>query len=122
MESNVLEITDSDIKSMLSMIRRMKNSATAPSVGVQSGLLPAQANSSVNPTSFADILRTSLHRVNAIQIDAQQLADQFTAGNDKISVSDVLLGMRKADINLQLTVQVRNKLAAAYNEIMNMQI
>jgi flagellar hook-basal body complex protein FliE len=33
-----------------------------------------------------------------------------------------MISMQKANINFQATVQVRNKMVAAYHEIMNMQV
>jgi flagellar hook-basal body complex protein FliE len=33
-----------------------------------------------------------------------------------------MIAMQKANISLQATVQVRNKVVAAYNDIMNMQV
>ena len=46
----------------------------------------------------------------------------FAAGDDKVSLSDVMISMQKASIDFQATVQVRNKLVSAYHEIMNMQV
>ena len=57
-----------------------------------------------------------------MQEQAGQLGDQFAAGNDNISLSDVMIATQKASISLQTTVQVRNKMVAAYTDIMNMQI
>ena len=46
----------------------------------------------------------------------------FGIGDDKVSLSDVMISMQKASIGFQATVQVRNKLVSAYHEIMNMQV
>ena len=43
-------------------------------------------------------------------------------GDDKTSLSDVMISMQKANISFQATVQVRNKLVAAYHDMMNMQV
>ena len=42
---------------------------------------------------------------------------EFVQGNDKVSLSDVMIDMQKANISFQATVQVRNKVIAAYNDI-----
>jgi flagellar hook-basal body complex protein FliE len=39
-----------------------------------------------------------------------------------VSLSDTMIAMQKANIEFQTTVQVRNKMVAAYNDIMNMQV
>jgi flagellar hook-basal body complex protein FliE len=46
----------------------------------------------------------------------------FVLGDDKVSLSNVMIDMQKANIAFQTTVQVRNKVIAAYNDIMNMQV
>jgi flagellar hook-basal body complex protein FliE len=46
----------------------------------------------------------------------------FVLGDDTVSLSDTMIAMQKANIEFQTTVQVRNKMVAAYNDIMNMQV
>ena len=55
-------------------------------------------------------------------ISAGSKAEAFVMGDDKVSLSDTMIAMQKANISLQATVQVRNKVVAAYNDIMNMQV
>jgi flagellar hook-basal body complex protein FliE len=43
-------------------------------------------------------------------------------GDDKVSLSDTMIEMQKANISFQTTLQVRNKFVQAYNDIMNMQV
>lgn len=71
---------------------------------------------------FADALKASLDQVNQVQMNSQQLGQQFAMGDDKVSLSDVMISMQKANISFQTAVQVRNKLVSAYHDIMNMQI
>jgi flagellar hook-basal body complex protein FliE len=71
---------------------------------------------------FADALKASLDQVNSVQLSSQQLGQKFALGDDKVSLSDVMISMQKANITFQTTVQVRNKLVSAYHDIMNMQI
>ncbi|MFZ6861198.1 flagellar hook-basal body complex protein FliE [Undibacterium sp. Ji67W] len=72
--------------------------------------------------NFADALKASLDHVNKVQTDSQKLGEQFALGDDKVSLADVMISMQKASISFQTTVQARNKLVTAYNEIMNMQV
>ncbi|MFZ6846380.1 flagellar hook-basal body complex protein FliE [Undibacterium sp. RuTC16W] len=71
---------------------------------------------------FADALKASLDQVNNVQMTSQELGKKFALGDDKVSLSDVMISMQKANISFQTTVQVRNKLVSAYHDIMNMQI
>lgn len=71
---------------------------------------------------FSTALKASLDQVNESQLSSQQLGQKFALGDDKVSLSDVMISMQKANISFQTTVQVRNKLVSAYHDIMNMQI
>jgi flagellar hook-basal body complex protein FliE len=129
MEMSVGGINTNQIDSMLAMLRNMSAQAS-PSTSVGNGITPiadvstgaTTGNSSVAKVSFADALKSSLGEVNKVQEQAQQMGNQFAAGNDNISISDVMIATQKANISLQATVQVRNKMVAAYTDIMNMQI
>ena len=106
------------------MIAQLKAAATRPGaeakplMGGAIGIGEAPA-AKVN---FADALKSSLEHVSGSQIKAEELGKSFAAGDDKVSLSDVMISMQKASIGFQATVQVRNKLVSAYHEIMNMQI
>lgn len=100
---------------MRSMVSRMQSSQAAQPadtvrVGGGSGL------------DFAQALKSHLDSVNQMQDRAQQLKEKFAIGDNSVSLSDVMIASQKANITLQTTVQVRNKLVSAYHDIMNMQI
>ncbi|MGP2704625.1 flagellar hook-basal body complex protein FliE, partial [Serratia marcescens] len=46
----------------------------------------------------------------------------FELGVPGISLNDVMVDLQKSSVSLQLGVQVRNKLVAAYQDIMNMPV
>lgn len=69
---------------------------------------------------FASLIAQSLERVNATQGKADGMAHQYQLGQNDVSLEDAMISMQKANISFQTTVQVRNKLVAAYNDIMNM--
>ena len=117
---NVGGIDSSRIEAMLSQLKaasaRMEANAAnfENAAGVQP-VAPAKLD-------FADALKASLDQVNSVQSTSQQLGQKFALGDDKVSLSDVMISMQKANISFQTTVQVRNKLVSAYHDIMNMQI
>jgi flagellar hook-basal body complex protein FliE len=74
------------------------------------------------PIDFGSVLNSSLDKVNETQQAAGQLAERFTKGDDSVSLSEVMIAGQKANIALQATIQVKTKLVAAYNDIMNMQV
>jgi flagellar hook-basal body complex protein FliE len=71
--------------------------------------------------SFADVLKTSIDKVNEIQKEADVQAQKLATGQTT-NLPEVMVAMEKADISLKLMVQVRNKIIDAYQEIMRMQV
>ncbi len=82
----------------------------------------AATGSAPTGTSFADALKVSLDKVNQSQNSAEALSQQFALGDERVSLSDVMIERQKASLSLQATVQIRNKLVSAYHEIMSMQV
>lgn len=86
----------------------------------QGGVAPKTAAA---PTAdFASVLKSSLDGVAQAQNRAESMQKAFVLGDDKVSLSDVMIDMQKANLSFQTAVQVRNKVVAAYNDIMNMQV
>lgn len=83
---------------------------------------PVQAGAPAGKVDFAQALKSSLDQVSNIQQQSQQLGQRFALGDDKVNLSDVMISMQKANISFQATIQVRNKLVSAYQDIMNMPI
>jgi flagellar hook-basal body complex protein FliE len=83
---------------------------------------PTQAPAAAGGVDFANVLKSSLDSVNQAQHQAKDLQNAFVLGDDKVSLSDTMIAMQKANISFQTTIQVRNKVVAAYNDIMNMQV
>jgi flagellar hook-basal body complex protein FliE len=71
---------------------------------------------------FAQALKAALDRVNGSQQSALGLAQRFETGRGEVALHDVMLAMQKANIEFQAVIQVRNRVVAAYQDIMNMQI
>jgi flagellar hook-basal body complex protein FliE len=78
-------------------------------------------NQNENVVSFGDYLKNALDNVNQLQLDSQQIGVDFAAGKTD-NIHEVMIAGEKADISMQLTMQIRNKVLDAYNEIMRMQI
>lgn len=78
-------------------------------------------SSDSSSVSFADVLKGALDNTNNMIADSENLANQFAAGKVD-NMDQVLIASEKADIALQFTWAVRNKIFDAYSEIMRMQI
>jgi len=83
---------------------------------------PADSAAPAGGADFAQALKSAIDQVNQAQQQAQQLAENFTAGQENVNLQDVMVSLQKANLSFQQMVQVRNKLVTAYNDIINMQI
>jgi len=90
------------------------------------GLIPADNKVGLNQTgksgpSFADTLAKSIEEVNHLQKEADQAIEQLASGESQ-NVHGAMLAVNKADTAFRMTMQVRNKIVEAYQEVMRMQV
>lgn len=72
--------------------------------------------------NFADVLKGAVNEVSSAQQGAEKLAQAFQLGQPDANIQDVMISLQKANLSFQTMVQVRNKLVAAYQDVMNMQV
>ena len=109
------------IEAMLAQLKAAASGAAARPAGLESPL-KAQGPSATPQVNFADALKSQLDSVANLQARSEKLETDFTLGDDKVNLSDVMIAGQKAGIAFQATMQVRNKLVAAYHDVMNMQV
>jgi flagellar hook-basal body complex protein FliE len=68
---------------------------------------------------FTDALKSALDTVNASQTKAEGLAQSYEKG-ETVDVAKVMLARQEAGVAFEATLQVRNKLLTAYQDIMRM--
>lgn len=102
------------IESVLQQMRALTQAAQSSS--------SAGAVSQTEQGGFAAELQRSLRQVSQMQNAASGQAKAFVAGEPGIALNDVMIDMQKAGIGFQTTIQVRNRLVAAYQEIASMPV
>ena len=75
----------------------------------------------VETKSFGEFLSDSLKEVNTLKKQSEVANMKLAAGQVE-DISEVVIAGEKASITVQLTMQVRNKMVEAYQEIMRMQV
>lgn len=83
---------------------------------------PAVEAVTVNGADFASLFKTAIDKVNDMQQQAGNLAQAFEAGDPKVELNEVMVGLQKSSLAFQAMTQVRNKLVTAYQEVMSMPI
>jgi flagellar hook-basal body complex protein FliE len=71
--------------------------------------------------SFREILSNAIDQVEVSRGDASKTLDQFLAGEGE-DLHSTILASQRAELEFQMFMQVRNKVVAAYQEVMRMQM
>ncbi len=80
---------------------------------------PPAAGSSAS--SFGEALREMFESTNRLQERADSEVQAVAAGKNG-DLHQTMIAMEEADVSFQMLMQVRNKIVAAYQEIMRMQV
>lgn len=72
-------------------------------------------------TSFSAVLGEALQSANVTIVQSENMSEKIATGEIK-NIHDVTIAAQKAEIALQLTTQVRDKVVESYQEIMRMQV
>jgi flagellar hook-basal body complex protein FliE len=70
---------------------------------------------------FKSVLAAAISKVESLQQNAQASVDRFLSGEGE-ELHRVALNTQQAELSLQLFMLVRNKIVAAYQEVMRMQV
>lgn len=100
------------------MIEQITGSASAAS---PAGASAAKSDGVRLGRQFHDMLTEAMGKLSADRKEVEQLEGLFASGQLP-DVHNLLIASEKAALNLELTVQIRNKVIEAYQEIMRIQI
>lgn len=71
-------------------------------------------------SDFGNVFKGMLETVNRSQQTSAAMARAFELGEGKVDLAEVMINLQKSRLHFQTTLQVRNKLISAYQDIMNM--
>jgi flagellar hook-basal body complex protein FliE len=100
------------------MAIRIDSIPIIPRIGSAPGPKPAEQTAA---NDFGQFLAEALGKVEQAQQEAAVAAERLATGEIK-DIAEVTIASEKATLALQLTVQVRNKVLEAYQEIMRMPV
>ncbi|MFN5498548.1 MAG: flagellar hook-basal body complex protein FliE [Burkholderiales bacterium] len=118
--------SQSNIQSMLQTLRSYQSQAAGGMDsdgnkvgGGLNGLNGSQAPQ--GPSGFGDLVRQTVDKVNANQMQASKISSAYERG-EGVPLTDVVLSMQKSSLSFEATLQVRNKVLKAYEDILNMPV
>jgi flagellar hook-basal body complex protein FliE len=115
----------SNIQSMLQTLRSYQSQAAGGmdddgnKVGGLNGL--NGSNKTQGPAGFGDLIRQTVDKVNSAQVESSKVAAAYERG-EGVPLTDVVLSMQKSSLSFEATLQVRNKVLKAYEDILNMPV
>ena len=118
--------SQSNIQSMLQTLRSYQSQAAGGMDidgnkvgGGLNGLNGSQGPQ--GPAGFGDLVRQTVDKVNANQMQASKISSAYERG-EGVPLTDVVLSMQKSSLSFEATLQVRNKVLKAYEDILNMPV
>ena len=116
----------SNIQSMLQTLRSYQSQAAGGMDGdgnkVGDGLNGLNGSQAPQgPSGFGDLVRQTVDKVNANQMQASKISSAYERG-EGVPLTDVVLSMQKSSLSFEATLQVRNKVLKAYEDILNMPV
>ncbi len=75
----------------------------------------------IQKPTFSQTINQMVTDVNSAQIQSAELRAAYERG-ENVPLTDVVIGMQKSSLAFEATLQIRNKVLKAYEEIMNMPV
>lgn len=83
---------------------------------------PAQAGAQPGDApSFVETLRSAIAEVNDLKLEAAKATEDLATGQTT-DIQGTILAIEKADMSFKLMMEMRNKIVAAYQEVMRTQV
>jgi flagellar hook-basal body complex protein FliE len=116
-------ISAGSVNSMMETIRAYQNKAAngAEQLNIKPPVTQDIQAPKTELPNFTDSVKNLLSKVNEVQVKSSSMQEAYQRGED-IPLTDVVLGMQKSSLAFEATLQVRNKVMRAYEEIMNMPV
>lgn len=106
-----------DVGSVLAQIRALRAQASASAAPAANAAQPVAAGN-----GFASMLKNAIGEVNRTQQVTETLRTSFSQGDPSVELSDVMLAAARSQVNFRAMSEVRNRLVAAYQDVMNMPV
>jgi flagellar hook-basal body complex protein FliE len=111
-------LNSADLKSRVNDLLASTPTSLTETPTALPGLEGGPAVGSVIP-AFSDVLGKYLQQVDATQKDSDAMVQSLALG-EPVDVHQVMLSLNEASNAMQLTLQVRNKVLEAYQELMRL--
>ena len=113
---------NNDAQALLAQIREYQNKIQENRIdNLQPSVTQVETPNGNFTSNLIDALGDTMKSVNDLQGASVDAQNRYQMGED-IPLTDVVMRMQKASLALEATIQIRNKVLTAYQEIMNMPV
>jgi flagellar hook-basal body complex protein FliE len=106
---------------ILSMLQTMSKLQAQAAAGVEPEATRLTGASQGSPSvDFGEMVRQAMTEVNETQQQSRSMQAAFERG--EVPLTDVVIAMQKSSLAFEATLQMRNKVLKAYEDILNMPV
>lgn len=106
---------------ILSMLQTMSKLQAQAAAGVEPEAARLAGQSQGSPSvDFGEMVRQAMTEVNDTQQQSRSMQAAFERG--EVPLTDVVIAMQKSSLAFEATLQMRNKVLKAYEDILNMPV
>ncbi len=115
---------DINTSSMMLQMRSMSDMAASKvtPLAINNEGLPNVKGSSDESVEFSSLLKSALQQVNSVQQASGDLRNDFISGKEGVNLAEVMIASEKSSVAFGVTLEIRNKLLRAYNEIKRIRV
>jgi flagellar hook-basal body complex protein FliE len=110
------------MQSLLAKLNAARESLAQGAGAAAGGIARASESAPGKSVDFGSLLKASVDGVDRAQVQSSTLAQRFQLGDPKVSLEETMVSVQKASLSFQQLVQIRNRVIAAYHDVMNMQV
>jgi flagellar hook-basal body complex protein FliE len=109
--------SQTNIEAMLATLRQHQVDSTGKTTpGVLTPPMPE-----IGKPTFGEAIKSAVEHTNKLSKYSSALEEAYDRGED-VPLTDVVLAMQKSSLAFEATLQVRNKVLKAYEDILNMPV
>ncbi len=92
-----------------------------PTGSVTNTKMPITPTPSEAQKNFGTFLKEAINDVNTHQVESDRMTEKLVLGKE-VELHEVMIAAQKASIALNATMEIRNKVVEAYQEIIRMPV
>ena len=110
--------------SMMLQMRSMSDMAASKvtPLPINNEGLPGIKGTGEQNVEFGSLLKSALQQVNSLQSASGDLRNDFISGKEGVNLAEVMIASEKSSVAFGISLEIRNKLLKAYEEVKSIRV